>query len=55
MRQFLAMGGYAQWVWTAFGLALVVLTGNVVGARRRYRTTLQRLRVRMERTGAQRS
>lgn len=43
MRDFLAMGGYAQWVWSAFGLAAAVLIYNFVGARRRYRRALARL------------
>jgi heme exporter protein D len=52
MRDFLAMGGYAQWVWSAFGLAVVVLVVNVVMARRRYRDTVRRLRLRMNRAGS---
>ena len=37
MAEFLAMGGYAAYVWGAYGLALVVLTGLVTAtlARRR--------------------
>ncbi len=52
MRDFLAMGGYALWVWSAFGLAAVILVANLVGASRRYRNTLRRLRLRMNRTGS---
>lgn len=52
MREFLRMGGYALWVWGAFGLAAVVLAANVIGADRRYRGTLRRLRLRMGRTGS---
>ena len=29
------MGGYAVYVWTAFGLAFLILVGNVVAARRK--------------------
>ncbi len=48
MGDFLAMGGYAQWVWSAYGLALVVLTANVIAASRRYRQAIERLRKRMD-------
>ncbi|MFO1355643.1 MAG: heme exporter protein CcmD [Gammaproteobacteria bacterium] len=52
MRDFLGMGGYALWVWSAFGLAAVVLVANVIGADRRYRNTRRRLRLRMNRAGS---
>ena len=41
MNDFLAMGGYARWVWSAFGLTAVVLFANVVVARASYRRTLR--------------
>jgi heme exporter protein D len=50
VRDFLAMGGYALWVWSAFGLALVVIVANLFAADRRYRDAVRRLRRRMERT-----
>ena len=50
MADFLAMGGYAQWVWSAFGLTLVVLVGNVIAAAHRYRQAVERLRGQVERT-----
>ena len=34
---FLAMGGYADFVWPAYGVALVVLTGLATDSWRRYR------------------
>ncbi len=37
LRTFLGMGGYAFYVWTAYGLALAVLIANLVLARRRSR------------------
>jgi heme exporter protein D len=43
---FLAMGGYAGFVWPAYGLALAVLGGVAVFSWRRYResiVTLERL------------
>lgn len=45
----LAMGGYAQWVWSAYGLAAIVLVVNVIAASRRYRHAIERLRRRMDR------
>ena len=46
MAEFFAMGGYAQFVWSAFGLTLVVLILNIVAARRRLRATLAELALR---------
>ena len=43
MKDFLAMGGHAEWVWSAFGLATIVLAYNFVAARRRHRRALTRL------------
>ena len=34
---FLAMGGYAQYVWPAYGIATVVLAGMAVWSWRHYR------------------
>jgi heme exporter protein D len=30
MLNFLQMGGYATYVWSAYGIALLVLVGNIV-------------------------
>lgn len=46
---FLAMGGYARFVWPAYGLTLLVLTANVLLALWRERTLRRRLRRRIER------
>lgn len=43
LQAFLAMGGYAAYVWPSYGLALVVLAGNLVTAHRRERRVLRRL------------
>jgi heme exporter protein D len=43
------MGGYAAWVWSAFGLTAVVLAANVIAAGRRYRQAISRMRGRMAR------
>ena len=37
MEDFLAMGGYARFVWTAIGLTAAVLVLNVWSAARRFR------------------
>lgn len=53
MAEFFNMGGYAFYVWTAYGIAFVVLTANVLGARaceRRLRAELER-RARRARRG----
>lgn len=47
MSEFLAMGGYAAWVWSAFGLTVVILIANVIAAGRRYRQAIERLQGRV--------
>ena len=49
MGEFLAMGGYAQYVWAAFGVTFLIVIGNVIAARRRWRMTRDRLARRVER------
>jgi heme exporter protein D len=44
VTEFLAMGGYAAYVWTAYGITLLVLVLNVAAARRRLRGALRRAR-----------
>jgi heme exporter protein CcmD len=48
MKEFLAMGGYAQWVWSAFGLTIIVLIANVIAAAQRYRRAVENLKGRMD-------
>ncbi len=43
MMEFLNQGGYAGFVWASYGMALVLLVGEVVGLRRQQRTILSRL------------
>ncbi len=43
-RTFFAMGGYAAYVWSAYGFATVVLLWNVVSAVRKRRAVLAMLR-----------
>jgi heme exporter protein D len=40
---FLAMGGYAGFVWSAYGIAFAVLTGLSVYTWRRYRESIVNL------------
>lgn len=47
MSDFLHMGGYAPYVWTAFGVTMLVLVWNVVAALRRVTSTRVRLRQRI--------
>jgi heme exporter protein D len=50
MTEFLAMGGYAVYVWTAYGAAVVVLVGLIMATLARRRSsqrdldTMERLR-----------
>lgn len=44
MKEFLDMGGYAAFVWPAFLITAVVLTANLVAARRREDAVLADLR-----------
>ncbi len=41
MIEFLAMGGYAGYVWTAYGITLSVLAFNIWAARRLRRSALR--------------
>lgn len=41
MAEFLAMGGYAEFVWSAFALWLVCMVFNIVSARRKIRASLE--------------
>ena len=43
MKEFLAMGGYAVYVWTAYGMTAVVIALNAWAAQRRLRRTLGEL------------
>jgi len=41
MADFLAMGGYAQFVWSAFGVWFVCVIFNILAARRKMRSSLE--------------
>lgn len=43
MMEFLAQGGYAFYIWSCYGLAVVLLAGEIVALRRRRRTILAQL------------
>jgi len=51
MTEFLLMGGYAGYVWSAYGITLVVLIANIWAAYRRHANMLARVR-REDRTEA---
>jgi heme exporter protein D len=49
MSEFLAMGGYAKYVWPAFGITAIVLVINLLAAQRQLRETRERLQLRLVR------
>lgn len=51
LQTFLHMGGYALYVWTSYGLALIVLILNVVLPRRREQEFFHMLRRRRKVAG----
>jgi len=44
MSELLSQGGYAWFVWGAYGMTLILLLGEVVALARQRRATLARLR-----------
>ena len=53
MDQSLVMGGYAVYILAAYGVTAVVVVGNIVAARQRFRRTQQRLRDQLGRRAEQ--
>ncbi|NND54915.1 MAG: heme exporter protein CcmD [Gammaproteobacteria bacterium] len=54
MAEFFDMGGYARYVWSAWGISAVVLLGTVIAVRASLRTTREQLRSRLQsRAGAE--
>ena len=49
MAEFFAMGGYAEFVWSTFGITAAVLIVNVISARRRMRLALDELQMKLMR------
>ena len=43
MNEFIEMGGYARYVWSAFGLSLLVLSGMIYFTKRSLRNTRAQL------------
>jgi heme exporter protein D len=52
MMKFLAMGGYAGYVWPSYALSLIVVILNIVWARRSLRTAQREARTRLARARA---
>lgn len=52
MNQFLAMGGYAAYVWPAYAIFLVVLLADALAPMLRRRRILRELRGRLARQSA---
>lgn len=44
LKNFLQMGGYAAYVWSAYGLVLIVLSANIVFARRYFKRVVKKAR-----------
>lgn len=49
--EFLHMGGYAFYVWTAYGIACLVLVLNLILPVQQHRQILQRIARQLRRTG----
>jgi heme exporter protein D len=47
--EFIAMGGYAQYVWSAYAIFGVLVTANLIQPRLARRKLLNQLRARIER------
>ena len=52
MSEFLGMGGYAAYVWSAYAVFLIVLLFDAIGPLRQRRRTLRELGARLRRDAA---
>jgi len=52
LREFLAMGGYGAYVWSAYGITALVLVANALAAWRGERRALAELQRRLSGAGA---
>ncbi len=43
MKEFFAMGGYAFFVWTSYGIVAVVMIGNVLAAKMKRKRIINEL------------
>lgn len=55
MSEFLAMGGYAGYVWTAYAVFFIVLAVDAIAPMRQRRRALRELSQRLKRTAARKS
>ena len=55
LNKFLHMGGYAFYVWTSYGIALVVLVVNIIAPARQRRKLLAEIARRTRRAGREKS
>ena len=51
MSEFLAMGGYARYVWPAYALVVLAIVLNIVWARRALKRSLEHARRRLATKG----
>jgi len=47
VTEFLNMGGYAAYVWSAYGICAAIMFWNVFAARKESRATLRRIKQRL--------
>jgi heme exporter protein D len=45
MNEFFAMGGYAFYVWSAYGIATVVIAGEIIAVRARRKAAIALARI----------
>jgi heme exporter protein D len=45
MNEFFAMGGYAFYVWSAYGIATVVIAGEILAVRARRKAAVRLARI----------
>jgi len=50
MSEFFNMGGYALYVWSSYGLALVILLANIILPMRRRKQQIAMIKRRLRRT-----
>jgi len=48
LSEFLSMGGYGAYVWSAYGICTAIMVWNVVQARSQARQTVQRIKKRLQ-------
>ena len=44
IAEFFVMGGYGQFVWSAIGLTLILITIEIITVRRQYKKVVQRIK-----------